>query len=284
MIGIVNVNKPKGVTSSRVVVAIKKILNIDRVGHLGTLDPMAQGVLPICVGKATRLFDYYLNKTKSYVAIFKFGVLTTTLDSEGEIVDNNQLIPTKDSILKALKGFKGEFMQVPPIYSAKNINGVRAYDLARKGIKFELKSKKIFIYKFNLIKQLDDSSFEFEIQCSAGTYIRSLCRDLAKKLNTVATMTSLMRTECGCFKLQDSIDYYNLSYDNILDNLIPVEEALKDMKSFEMSQLLYDRLIKGLKTKIDYADGEYLAKCQNEVIGIINIEDGLIKIKTYLKQ
>lgn len=210
--------------------------------------------------------------------------MTSTLDGEGEVVQTSDVIPTKDAILTALNNFCGTIMQIPPIYSAKSINGVRAYDLARKGEQFELNPKQVTVYKFELLKQIDDKSFEFGITCSAGTYIRSLCRDLAIKLNTVATMTSLVRTQCGNFEIKDSLDFDSLTKEIVEQNLISVETALKDMKQFDMSEQLFDRLLKGLKTNINYPDGEYFAKCKGESIGIVNIADGVIKIKTYLKE
>lgn len=284
MVGIINVNKPSGVSSNGVVVKIKKILNTSKIGHLGTLDPLASGVLPICVGKATRLFDYFLNKTKTYKAIFKFGTLTTTLDNEGEIVLQNGSVPTKNDLLKALESLRGEISQFPPKHSAKFVGGVRAYELARKGVDFELKPKQVTIYKFDLIRQIDQDSYEFDIMCSAGTYIRSLCRDLAEQTGTVATMTNLIRTSCGSFNLKDSVDYQDLSKEIIVSNLVTVEQALCDMPKFDMSDNLFTRLINGLATTIKHEDGEFLAMCKNEAVGIVSIQQGKIKIKTYLKE
>ncbi len=284
MIGIININKPSGMSSSQVVVKIKKLTHQDKVGHLGTLDPLASGVLPICVGKATRLFDYFLNKTKRYTAVFEFGKLTTTLDSEGEVVEQNSILPTKDTVIAALKGLIGEINQYPPKYSAKSIGGVRAYELARQGVDFELKPKLIHVYKFDLLRQIDDKSFEFDIECSAGTYIRSLCRDLAESLGTVATMTSLIRTRCGAFALEESLDLQDLNIQTITDNLVDIKTALADMPKFDMSQQLFDRLLKGLKTNIKHKDGEFLAICEGVVVGIVEIKESVIKIKTFLRE
>ena len=159
MIGVVNINKPVGTTSSNVVVKIKKLLNIKKVGHMGTLDPLAQGVLPICVGKATRLFDYFLKKQKTYIAQFRFGEQTDTLDLEGNIIDISTNIPTKTEIEKALKVFIGEINQIPPMFSSKKINGKKAYDLARKGEEIELQPCKITIYDYKLLKQIPNIEY-----------------------------------------------------------------------------------------------------------------------------
>ena len=150
MLGVLNINKPKGVTSSNVVVKIKKLLNIKKVGHMGTLDPLAQGVLPICIGKATRLFDYFLKKQKTYIAQFKFGEETDTLDLEGKIVKTSSYIPTKQDIAKALTTFIGEISQIPPMYSSKKIDGKKAYDLARQGETIEMKPCNVTIYDYKL--------------------------------------------------------------------------------------------------------------------------------------
>ena len=216
--GILIINKPQGITSFDVVSKCRKALQTKKVGHTGTLDPLATGVLVVCIGKATRLFDYFLNKTKRYTAVFEFGTLTTTLDSEGEIVEQNTKYPTKQAVLDALVSFLGKLDQYPPKYSAKSIGGIRAYELARQGVEFELKPKTIEVYKFDLLRQIDDKSFEFDIECSAGTYIRSLCRDLADKLGCVATMTSLIRIECGKFNLQDSVELERLDLQKLTDN------------------------------------------------------------------
>ena len=284
MIGIININKPSGMSSSQVVVRVKKLTHQDKVGHLGTLDPLASGVLPICIGKATRLFDYFLNKTKRYTATFEFGKLTTTLDSEGEVLEQSTKYPSKQAVLDALAGLKGELEQYPPKYSAKSIGGVRAYELARQGVDFELKPKRITVYRFDLLEQLDDKTFVFDIECSAGTYIRSLCRDLAESLGCVATMTNLIRTQCGKFNLTESVELENLTLQDVENNLVDLKTALSDMKIFDMSKQLFDRLLKGLKTKIRYKDGEFLAICENVVVGIVEIKQTEIKIKTYLKE
>ena len=196
MLGFINVYKPSLMTSNAVLAKIKRQYGIKKIGHMGTLDPLAEGVLPIAIGNATRMFDYFLNKQKTYIATFEFGYETDTLDSQGEKIAETNVLPTKDEVLNVLSGFMGKQLQMPPKYSAKNVNGKRAYDLARAGVDFELNPKEIEIFNINLLEN-NGNTFVFEITCSSGTYIRSIGRDLGYKLNSLATMTKLIRTKSG---------------------------------------------------------------------------------------
>lgn len=203
--GIINVNKPSGVTSFTVVNKIKKILGTKKVGHLGTLDPLASGVLPVAVNKATKLFDYYLKKEKEYIAEFEFSYETTTLDAEGEIINKNEKIISTSDLIKVIPLLVGEINQVPPAFSAKKVNGVRSYDLARNGQSVELKPSKVFIKNIEILEEIKQNKFKLKINCGAGTYVRSIGRDLAKMLDTYATMTSLIRTKSGEFNIENSL-------------------------------------------------------------------------------
>ena len=284
MIGIVNINKPKGVTSSNVVVKIKKLLNIKKVGHMGTLDPLASGVLPICVGKATRLFDYFLKKQKTYIAQFKFGEETNTLDLEGEVIKTSNNIPTLNQVKSAIEKFIGEIDQIPPMFSSKKINGKKAYDLARKGEEVELQPCKVVIYDYKVLNQINDTTFEFLITCSAGTYIRCLARDLGKSLNSCATMVSLIRTKTGVFEIEDSIDYETLSKEVLTSKIIPLEQVLIDFEKFVISQQNFQRLLNGLPLRVEELkpNTNYAIYCNDKVIGIGVCENSNLKIKTYL--
>jgi len=284
LIGVINVNKPKGVSSSNVVVKIKKILNIKKVGHMGTLDPLASGVLPICVGKATRLFDYFLKKQKTYIARFKFGEETSTLDLEGQVVKTSKNIPSKEDVISAIKSFEGDIIQTPPIFSSKKINGKKAYDLARTGKEVDLKPCPVTIYNYSLLNKIDEATYEFMITCSAGTYIRCLARDLGYKLNSCATMVSLTRIQSGPFKLETAIDYDKLSLETIKDNLISLNTVLADFESFDISKQDFQRLLNGLIVKVDKKPTELLVVyLNNVVVGIGEIDkNNNLKIKTYL--
>lgn len=202
--GIIVLNKPTGMSSSLAVQVVKKILKPNKIGHLGTLDPLGTGVLLLAVNKATKLFDEYLNKTKTYRAIFSFGFETDTLDSEGKIINKNDVKISIDQVRNIAKQFVGEFDQIPPKYSAKKINGKNAYELARAGKEFELRTRHIVIYSCDVLYQVKENTFMFEIKCSAGTYIRSICRDIAYKLSTYGVMLSIIRTICGDYTIQDS--------------------------------------------------------------------------------
>ncbi len=292
MIGVLNINKPKNVTSSQVVVRIKKLLKTGKVGHIGTLDPLASGVLPICVGKATRLFDYFLKKQKTYIARFTFGTQTDTLDLEGEIVKTSQNIPTKTQIESVLPSFIGEIEQIPPMYSSKKIDGKKAYDLARRGVQIELKPCKLTIYNYKLVNQMDEKTFEFEITCSAGTYIRALARDLGEKLNSCATMTNLLRTATGNFKLENSIDFNTLTPEILINNLIPLGEVLADFEKIVITKQIFQKLLNGQTVNVKdnqisvnntiNKDVPYAVMMENKVVGIGYIINNNLKIKTYL--
>ena len=202
--GIVVLNKPTGMSSFYAVKKVQRLLGAKKAGHMGTLDPLGTGVLLIGINKGTKLFDEYLNKTKEYIATFEFGVQTDTLDSEGTIVKEDDKIISETQIKSILKEFIGTFAQMPPEYSAKKVNGQKACDLARQGKNVKLKPKNIEIYDISLIDKIKENCFVFKIICSAGTYIRSIARDIAKRFNTCATMVSIIRTKCGNFCIEQS--------------------------------------------------------------------------------
>lgn len=201
---IINLNKPTGMSSFYAVKKVARLLGVKKAGHMGTLDPYGTGVLLVGVNKGTKLFDEYLKKDKTYVATFHFGYETDTLDSEGQIINSNEIKITEEQVKNVLSEFVGKFDQMPPLYSAKKINGRKACDLVREGKEVELKTKLIEIYELKLLRNFGNNNFEFEIRCSAGTYIRSLCRDIAYKLSTYGTMLSIIRTKCGVFNLKNS--------------------------------------------------------------------------------
>lgn len=202
--GIIVVNKPTGMSSSLAVQIVKRSIKPQKIGHMGTLDPLGSGVLLLGVNKGTKLFDEYLNKTKTYRAVFYFGKETDTLDSEGIVINKNQAIITFEQVKDVCKKFVGEFDQMPPKYSAKKINGQKAYDLARQGKEFELKTRRVNIYSCEVLYQVSPNTFMFEITCSGGTYIRSICRDIAYSLSTYGTMLAIIRTKCGSFDINQA--------------------------------------------------------------------------------
>ena len=276
---IINVNKPSGITSFKVVSMVKKILHTKKVGHLGTLDPLASGVLPIAVNRATKLFDYYLKKNKVYIAEFEFGYETTTLDCQGEIVLQNNVIVSEENLKLILPDFIGESLQVPPVYSAKKINGKRSYDLARQGVEVQLRPALITIYDLELLDCVGLNKFRIKIKCSAGTYIRSLGRDIAKKLKTFATMTSLVRIQSGNFLIENALsleELENITYENMQEIDVGFDKIiLNENEKF--------KIMNGVKIPFAGKNGFYQAyDCLNNLIGIVNCKDNLIHLQILL--
>jgi tRNA pseudouridine55 synthase len=202
---IISLNKPKGITSQDAVTKVKRILNIKKAGHTGTLDPMATGLLLVCVNKATRLASYFTDLDKDYRAVMKLGESTDTQDAEGNVTASSNKVDFDESAIReALKSFEGKILQQPPMFSALKHKGKALYKYARKGIEIERKPREITIYKIELLK-INTPYVEFMVRCSKGTYIRTLCYDLGQKLGTEAHMAELERTAIGSFKVNDSL-------------------------------------------------------------------------------
>ena len=277
--GFLNIYKPKGLSSATVVHRVKKQIGI-ACGHMGTLEPLAEGVLPIAFGKSTRLFNYLLNKQKTYSDIFLFGQQTDTEDCTGEILVNNAKVPTMEEIQQVLPNFVGEYMQMPPKYSAKSINGVRAYKLARQGAEVNLEAKKITVYKIVCTRQCANNQFEFLITCGGGTYIRSIGRDIAKACNTVATMTELVREKSGYFTLQHAVQLEDITADNFQDFVLPPERVF-EMQSLNFDDGDADKLRNGLKLPF-YEEGEFKLYLNDCFYGIAEGDGKFIKAKVRL--
>ncbi len=282
MNGFINIYKPSGMTSTAVVRSIKKKFNLKKVGHLGTLDPLACGVLGIAVGKATKMFDYFLEKKKTYRAIFSFGYETNTLDSTGEVVNKTKSIPSYHDVERAIISFIGKNNQIPPNFSAKHVDGVRAYDLARAGEQFELKPKEIEIYKFILLAQINNTDFECEIECSSGTYIRSIGRDLAYKLGSLATMVFLERTENGLFKLENARNFNDiLSSDKLI--LTPINDLFGLFDNYVLDKEQYNHVINGRKVTIEkpFEKPTFLV-FEDKILGVAKENVNYLRLKTNL--
>ncbi|GAA0078062.1 tRNA pseudouridine(55) synthase TruB [Clostridium sp. CTA-5] len=247
MNGILNVFKNKGMTSFDVVRKIKKVSNQKKVGHTGTLDPEATGVLPVCLGKATKIIDYIMNSKKVYEVKFELGKNTTTYDLEGEVIRQRDTSNIKEEdVKKAIFSFLGEYNQVPPMYSALKQNGVRLYDLARQGIEVEREARRITIYDISDVTY-DLPYVSIKVTCSKGTYIRSLCYDIGEKLNVGATMVELKRTETSIFTEKDSVNIEYLTSENIKDYIISIEEALSFYPKLTVNNSFTKLLINGVK-------------------------------------
>ena len=206
MDGIIILDKPEDFTSFDMVAKMRRLLGTRKVGHAGTLDPMATGVLPIFVGRATKCCDILPNQNKRYTATFQLGYTTDTLDATGRVLTRTEVSATKEDVEKALESFRGEIMQLPPMYSAIQINGKRLYDLARQGIEIEREKRPVTIMELNLLSADDTQHiYQIDVACSKGTYIRTLCADIGEALGCGATMTALRRTEAAGFSIADSI-------------------------------------------------------------------------------
>ncbi|MBQ2968093.1 MAG: tRNA pseudouridine(55) synthase TruB [Clostridia bacterium] len=237
MTGIVNINKPQGRSSHFAVAVIRRITGIKKVGHTGTLDPLATGVLPICIGReATKLSQMIMDGNKGYRATVQLGAETNTQDSEGEVLEQKPFDHvTKEAVLTVLKSFLGEQEQIPPMYSAIKINGQKLYNLARKGIEVERKPRKICIFNIELLHMdLEKGQLELQVDCSKGTYIRTLCSDIGKALGTFAHMTALERNKCGRFTLDSAVTlekFEELYKQNALEGvLIAPETVLEEIQ------------------------------------------------------
>ncbi len=247
MDGVINIFKNTGMTSFDVVRIIKKVSNTKKVGHTGTLDPEASGVLPVCIGKGTKIIDYIMNSNKVYEVEFKLGIKTTTYDLEGEIIEEKDTSNlTDDTILLAINSFIGEYSQIPPMYSALKQNGVRLYELARKGIEVEREGRLIKIINIEDIK-IDNPHVSMKVTCSKGTYIRSLCYDIGDNLGVGAAMTKLKRTKTSKFTEEDSININDINSDNINDFIISIEDALDSYDKLVVMNKYSRLLINGVR-------------------------------------
>ena len=281
MNGFVNVLKPVGATASDVVVCVKHVLHEKKVGHLGTLDPGASGVLPVAIGQGAKLFNFLTNKVKYYRAFFTFGVTTDTRDSYGEVTERSHVLPTKQQVCDVLKQFVGTIEQTPPAYSAISVGGVRAYDLARKGVDMQLKTRQVEVYSFDLIEQKTANTFVVDIKCSGGTYIRSLARDVASSCGTVGYMSALIRLQSGCFDIKDA---YTL--DEIREKkeqcVLPIDYALADVEKYVFEDARYDDIDFGRRVRCQF-DGYRKIYCKDTFFGLGKSQNGYLDLEYYLK-
>lgn len=245
MDGIIIIDKPKGYTSREIVDIVGKNYKTRKVGHTGTLDPLATGVLVICVGKATKIVELITSYDKEYIATFKFGVLTDSLDSEGNIISDNKIILSEEDVKKALKELTGTYTQEVPIYSAVRVNGKKLYEYAREGLEVELPKHEVKVSSLELLNIFEEDGHTIiNVKChvSKGTYIRSLGNDIAKKLNTNAIMTDLRRTKQGDFLLEEAVMLDALNKDT---KLISIKDCLSDYKTVKADKNLEEEIRNG---------------------------------------
>lgn len=286
MNGILIINKEKGCTSHDIVYKVKKIFN-EKVGHTGTLDPLAEGVLPILIGKGTLCSKYLINHDKKYVVNLALGQKTETADLEGKIIEEKNIPDkslTQSKIEKVLKSFIGKQQQMPPIYSAIKVNGKKLYEYARKGQNVEIKPREIEIYDIKLINiDAQKKQIQFEVFCGKGTYIRSLCEDIAEKLGTVGYMESLKRIQVGDFKIEESLKIQELEENKedtkyLESKIISVEEIFKNKEKIKLDDKKMQLFLNGVKITQNQENDIYRIYDKNEkFIGIGIIQDKLLK-------
>lgn len=271
MTGFLNIDKREGVSSAYAVNRVKKLLHAP-CGHMGTLDPLASGVLPVGIGNAARLFEYFLEKKKTYLARFRFGVTTKTLDRESEEEIGGR-VPTRSEIEGALPSFLGEIDQIPPEFSAKFVDGKRSYELARQGKEVSLSPKRVSIERFSLLEQTAPDEFSFEIVCGGGTYIRSLARDLALALQTKGFMSALRRTRSGVFSEETAVPLEEFTPETVERFLIPTETVLP----FPSLSIEDERYYHGVAIPTDKKDGVYKIYHEGSFYGTGEAKGGYLR-------
>lgn len=252
MNGIICMNKPEGFTSFDVIAKMRGILRTKKLGHAGTLDPMATGVLPVFAGTATKACDILPNHDKTYEAGFRLGVVTDTQDVSGTVLEESSARISEEEILRALPEFRGDILQIPPMYSAVSINGQRLYDLARKGIEVEREPRPITVYTLELLSYNSaERSGKLKISCSKGTYIRTIIHDLGKALNCGGIMTSLVRTEAAGFTLADCTDFTELEAlreaGDFSKVLLPIEKVFEELPEIRLGEVQTRMYKNGIK-------------------------------------
>ena len=291
MNGILNINKSTGSSSFDVVRKVKKLAQTKKVGHTGTLDPEASGVLPICIGRATKFVDYIMKDHKIYRATLKLGVITDTYDREGTIISTSEVNRSEKEIIETIKTFVGKNQQIPPMYSALKVNGQRLYSLARQGIILERKPRDIEIFSIDII-DINIPNITFDVKCSKGTYIRSLCYDIGEKLSCGGAMWGLVRLNSGFFNIENSVRLEDLSQENISSYIISVEDALNTYPSVHFDAKYKNLLLNGVSIGDKRIIGEILPntlyKVYIEEIGFVGLgqcgESTFKMVKQYFEE
>ena len=287
--GVLIINKHAGVTSHRIISACRKLFDTPRVGHTGTLDPMATGVLPVLLGRAAKASDYVMAHDKEYLCEMKLGITTDTEDTTGEVLTTSDDIPTEDEVLRVCASFVGKISQIPPMYSAVKVGGRKLVDIAREGGEVERQPREVEIHSLD-VKKISDDTYSMRVACSKGTYIRTLCSDIGKTLGCGAAMSSLVRTRTGKFTLEDCItveELENMTFEDRLKLPKPVESLFMDLPEVSVVDF-YAKLIRGgtelyqKKLKVDLPEGQ-LIRIRNRgefiALGRGGVTDGVAVIK-----
>lgn len=277
MDGIIVINKPKGITSREVVNKVCKLLNTKKVGHTGTLDPIATGVLVLCVGKATKLVETLTSNDKEYVATVKLGILTDTLDTDGTIIEKKCVNLDKNKLVNVLNSFIGTYNQEVPIYSAVKVNGKKLYEYARAKKEVTIPKRMVEIKKIKLI-EFGNDYYKFKVTVSKGTYIRSLIKDINDKLGVIGVMSDLVRTKQGKFSINNSYTLENMENNNY--NVLTITDVLKDENCVIISNTLFEKVKNGALINNEYNTSMVTFIYNDSVIAIYKIYD---KDKSKLK-
>ncbi len=281
------IDKPAGITSNKVIQRIKQHIKPKKIGHAGTLDPDATGVLPVALGEATKVIPYLMRQSKTYLSTIKFGIKTDTDDVSGKILKRSNYRPTKREISDALKYFSGQIYQKPPIVSAVKVNGSRAYKLFHLGQKISLKSRKLLVSNIKIISQIDGERCIISFVCGKGGYVRSMARDVGDFLGCFGCVEKLSRTSYGKFRIEDSIkldNFLNFSSKEVKDITLEVEKGASQLKSFECCAEDYKKLENGIPIENIYdqtikSEDEVVAFFKGRPICILLCENTLLKPK-----
>lgn len=288
MDGIFNIYKEKGFTSHDVVAIVRRTIHMKKVGHTGTLDPDAEGVLPVCVGKATKLSDVIMDGRKSYRAMLRLGITTTTEDASGEVLETKPVDFNEDNIRAVVASFIGKLEQVPPMYSAVKVNGKKLYELAREGKEIERKSRTIEVYDIRIRQFLPPDRVELDVNCSKGTYIRTLCSDIGEKLGCGGHMAELLRTATGAFSLDNAIKLEELKtlaeQERAEEAILTMEKALKDFPVVKVSEKSEKFLYNGAKIQERFFTEKPVSYREGDIVAVYDHENNLVGLHEIKKE
>lgn len=277
MFGFINIYKPKGKTSHDVVAILRRITKVKQIGHTGTLDPFAEGVLPVCIGKSTRLIEY-LDDEKAYIGTVKLGNSTSTFDIEGEGVNFSDKKVTREEIETALKSFRGEIEQIPPIYSALKVNGKKLYEYARKGEEVEIQPRKVTINKLEILNfDSEANTLELYIDCSKGTYIRSIANDLGEELGCFGHLVKLVRVKAGGFILENTVKLEEFQDENDIKSHLENPLNYLNFPKYDLSASEKEKVSHGMEFYANIPDGLVVLVENNTIAGIATAKNSVIK-------
>ncbi len=277
--GIINIYKQKGCTSHDVVMKVRKALKTKKVGHAGTLDPDAEGVLTVCVGKGTKLVELMTEKDKEYVATVKLGVITDTQDITGQVIESRVVGDIMDDEIKeVLNKFMGDYMQVPPMYSAIKVGGKKLYEIAREGRVIEREARKVSINNIEFIERISKDEFLIKVDCSKGTYIRTLCHDIGEKIGVGACMKTLIRTRVANYTLNECLKLEDLDNQELIEQrLISVENSLDRYEKLQVNGIGEKQLINGAKISLKNIKNSDII-IENKIYRVYNVKEEFIAL------